>query len=364
MASSSSSLILFLLGSLALLSSLSEAKSTIPVSNDLSYTFYKSKCPKLESIVKSHLQKAFKSDIGLAAGLLRLHFHDCFVQARMRCFGAARRICKRAERAGCAAEPHAATGGVQSDRRPPAAHRSGLRAGGLVRRRRSTGRPRLCRHVWRTKLQGPPRPPRRTYIRHPQRHPRQPPGPVQQRRHHPQGPREDQPQRRGPGGTLRRPHHRHQPLHLLHRPPLPETGPHDEQVLRQQPQGHLPHEHDRQHHRARHPLPEQVRQQVLRRPPEPPGPVHVGPGLALRPEDQAVRQQLRAEPDAVLREVRGLDGEDGADRRADWQQRGDSGELFGPQRWQEVVLLVRGGGDRGGGGECCGFLVIYRTRTL
>lgn len=80
MASSSSSLILFLLGSLALLSSLSEAKSTIPVSNDLSYTFYKSKCPKLESIVKSHLQKAFKSDVGLAAGLLRLHFHDCFVQ--------------------------------------------------------------------------------------------------------------------------------------------------------------------------------------------------------------------------------------------------------------------------------------------
>ncbi|XP_039126344.1 peroxidase 12-like [Dioscorea cayenensis subsp. rotundata] len=46
----------------------------------LSYTFYKSTCPKLESIISKQLKKEFKKDIGLAAGLLRLHFHDCFVQ--------------------------------------------------------------------------------------------------------------------------------------------------------------------------------------------------------------------------------------------------------------------------------------------
>ena len=57
-----------------------EAQSTIPVVNGLSWTFYKSNCPKLESIVRKQLQKVFKKDIEQAAGLLRLHFHDCFVQ--------------------------------------------------------------------------------------------------------------------------------------------------------------------------------------------------------------------------------------------------------------------------------------------
>ncbi|KAJ6834376.1 peroxidase 12-like [Iris pallida] len=81
MASSSSSFLLFLVFSLALLSSsTSESTSTLSDANDLSFTFYKSKCPNLETIVRSHLQKAFATDIGLAAGLLRLHFHDCFVQ--------------------------------------------------------------------------------------------------------------------------------------------------------------------------------------------------------------------------------------------------------------------------------------------
>ncbi|XP_039125552.1 peroxidase 12-like [Dioscorea cayenensis subsp. rotundata] len=46
----------------------------------LSYTFYKSTCPELEWIIRTYLKKEFKKDIGLAAGLLRLHFHDCFVQ--------------------------------------------------------------------------------------------------------------------------------------------------------------------------------------------------------------------------------------------------------------------------------------------
>ncbi|XP_020107532.1 cationic peroxidase SPC4-like [Ananas comosus] len=51
-----------------------------PIVNGLSFSFYKSKCPNLESIVLGFLKKSFKNDIGLAAGLLRLHFHDCFVQ--------------------------------------------------------------------------------------------------------------------------------------------------------------------------------------------------------------------------------------------------------------------------------------------
>lgn len=46
----------------------------------LSWSFYQSSCPQLESIIRNRLQKQIKDDVGQAAGLLRLHFHDCFVQ--------------------------------------------------------------------------------------------------------------------------------------------------------------------------------------------------------------------------------------------------------------------------------------------
>ncbi|KNA10233.1 hypothetical protein SOVF_146350 [Spinacia oleracea] len=54
--------------------------ASVPVSPGLSYSFYSSNCPKLESIVRNHLKQVFQKDITQAAGLLRLHFHDCFVQ--------------------------------------------------------------------------------------------------------------------------------------------------------------------------------------------------------------------------------------------------------------------------------------------
>lgn len=46
----------------------------------LSWTFYNEICPNMESIVNATLEAALDEDITLAAGLLRLHFHDCFVQ--------------------------------------------------------------------------------------------------------------------------------------------------------------------------------------------------------------------------------------------------------------------------------------------
>jgi len=51
-----------------------------PLAPGLSFDFYKRTCPKAESIVRSFVQDAVRRDVGLAAGLLRLHFHDCFVQ--------------------------------------------------------------------------------------------------------------------------------------------------------------------------------------------------------------------------------------------------------------------------------------------
>ncbi|XP_021852342.1 peroxidase 12 [Spinacia oleracea] len=64
----------------SLLVIISEGQSTVPVVPGLSYSFYYSSCPELEIIVRSHLWEVFNNDITQAAGLLRLHFHDCFVQ--------------------------------------------------------------------------------------------------------------------------------------------------------------------------------------------------------------------------------------------------------------------------------------------
>ncbi|CAI0375749.1 unnamed protein product [Linum tenue] len=42
--------------------------------------FYSTTCPRVETIVRSAVQSRFNSDSTVAAGLLRMHFHDCFVQ--------------------------------------------------------------------------------------------------------------------------------------------------------------------------------------------------------------------------------------------------------------------------------------------
>ncbi|MBA0715679.1 hypothetical protein Golax_014565 [Gossypium laxum] len=42
--------------------------------------FYDHSCPKAQEIVKHFVAKAFEEDPRMAASLLRLHFHDCFVK--------------------------------------------------------------------------------------------------------------------------------------------------------------------------------------------------------------------------------------------------------------------------------------------
>ncbi|KAH9297806.1 hypothetical protein KI387_029488 [Taxus chinensis] len=62
-------------------SSSGNSQSDLPEPVDgLSWTFYNTSCPNLESIVASVVESALNEDITQAAGLLRLHFHDCFVQ--------------------------------------------------------------------------------------------------------------------------------------------------------------------------------------------------------------------------------------------------------------------------------------------
>lgn len=42
--------------------------------------FYDHSCPKAQEIVRSVLAKAVAKEARMAASILRLHFHDCFVQ--------------------------------------------------------------------------------------------------------------------------------------------------------------------------------------------------------------------------------------------------------------------------------------------
>ncbi|XAR53265.1 Peroxidase [Bertholletia excelsa] len=42
--------------------------------------FYASSCPRAEAVIRSTVEAHFNNDPTIAAGLLRLHFHDCFVQ--------------------------------------------------------------------------------------------------------------------------------------------------------------------------------------------------------------------------------------------------------------------------------------------
>lgn len=53
---------------------------TQSVDSQLQVGFYMNSCKLVEFIVKDEVRKAFIKDKGVAAGLVRLHFHDCFVR--------------------------------------------------------------------------------------------------------------------------------------------------------------------------------------------------------------------------------------------------------------------------------------------
>ena len=50
-------------------------------SAQLSATFYSSSCPRALGTIRSAVTAAVNRDPRMGASLLRLHFHDCFVQA-------------------------------------------------------------------------------------------------------------------------------------------------------------------------------------------------------------------------------------------------------------------------------------------
>ncbi|CAM0879835.1 unnamed protein product [Alopecurus aequalis] len=55
-------------------------RGSLVQSQGLQRGFYDSICPDAEDIVRSTVEKYYNNDATIAPGLLRLHFHDCFVQ--------------------------------------------------------------------------------------------------------------------------------------------------------------------------------------------------------------------------------------------------------------------------------------------
>ena len=47
--------------------------------------FYDHSCPKAQEIVRSVMEKAVAREVRMAASIMRLHFHDCFVKVCVLC---------------------------------------------------------------------------------------------------------------------------------------------------------------------------------------------------------------------------------------------------------------------------------------
>ncbi|KAL6284781.1 hypothetical protein ACE6H2_015710 [Prunus campanulata] len=53
---------------------------TDSVATNIEYDFYRDTCPEAETIVRSTMAQIYSQHKNVSAQLLRLFFHDCFIQ--------------------------------------------------------------------------------------------------------------------------------------------------------------------------------------------------------------------------------------------------------------------------------------------
>ena len=58
-----------------------------PDGANLDSSFYQDKCPGVQLVVQRGVEAAMQKDPRMPASLLRLHFHDCFVNVRNHSIG-------------------------------------------------------------------------------------------------------------------------------------------------------------------------------------------------------------------------------------------------------------------------------------
>ncbi|XP_071675250.1 uncharacterized protein [Lolium perenne] len=309
----------------------------VTASAQLSATFYDASCPSALATIKSAVTAAVNNEPRMGASLLRLHFHDCFVQLASMCrgarvtgmrrVGAPQRHRQLHRRADGVPQPQLHQG-TQRHRQRQGAGGGRLRADRLLRRHPHRRRPRLHRRPRRTVVHGSAGE-EGLHHREPLRGEQGPPAADLRPRRSRRQLLQERPQRHRHGCALRSPHDRAGGMlklpepdlrRLQHRPGVRGVAAGQLPAVRPQWRRHTG--------AARRVHPRLLRQRLLRQPSLAAGAPPLRPAALQRRLHRRPRQYLLLQRRAVQLRLRRGHGEHGQHRRAHGRAGGDPAQLW------------------------------------